>query len=109
MKNKKMRSPVCREGCECEHRHPHRSQLDEGDDFTAHSPEKPLVRQVATRIHGSAGQQQQDVTQRQARHEEVGHIPEAFSGRKCLDEGDVAHQSQHADHTVDRSDDNPGD
>lgn len=103
------RSPVCREGCECEHRHPHRGQLDEGDDFTTRSPEQPLVRQVATCIHRSAGQQQQNVTQRQARHEDVGHIPEAFCGGKCLDEGDIADQPQHADHAVDRSDDNPGD
>lgn len=88
--NKKHSLPVSREGCESEHGHPDRGELNEGDDFAAHSSEQPLLRQVATGIHRSAGHQQQHVPQSEARHEQVRHVADTFGGAKCPDESDVA-------------------
>ena len=50
--------PVSRQCRESEHRHADWSELDEGDNFAAHSPEEPLLCQVTAGIHRSAGHQQ---------------------------------------------------
>ena len=100
--------PVSRESCESEHRHPDRGELDEGDDLTAHPAEQPLLGQVAAGVHRSAGHQQQHVPERQAGHEEVGHVARGLGRGEGLDEGDVADQTQHADDTVHRGDGDAG-
>lgn len=39
--------PVGAEGSESEHVHPHGGELDHPDEFAAHLPEHPLIKEVA--------------------------------------------------------------
>lgn len=97
--------PVCWEGCEREDRHPHRGQLDKGDQLAANPAKQPSVGQVPAGVHGGTGYQEEQVSQSQAGNEEVGHIPHGLHGTEDLNQGDVAHEPYQNDDPINCRDD----
>ena len=97
--------PVCTERRQREHGHADRGELDDGDEFTRRLAEHPLLGQVAERVHGHAGDEQQQVPGRQAGDEDVGHAAHGAVGDEDLHQGDVAHQTHGDDQDVHRGHD----
>lgn len=97
-------SPVGAEGSESEHGNPHGGELDHRDQFAAHFPEHPLVKEVTRGIHWDAGQQQQQVPGGQVRDEDVGDAPHGAVGDKDLHQHDVAQQAHRDDEQVEGRD-----
>lgn len=96
--------PVGAEGSESEHGHPDRGELDDGDQFAAHFPEHPLVKEVARGIHRDAGEQQQHVPGGQVGDEDVGGAPHGAVGDEDLHQHDVAQQAHRDDEQVEGRD-----
>lgn len=92
--------PVRREGSEGEHRHPHRRQLDERDEFTAHTPEQPLVHEVATGVHRGARDQEQEIPQRETGQEQVWHGAHGLHQQTRLHQSYVPHKTHGNDESV---------
>lgn len=97
--------PVRAERREREHRHTDRCQLDDGDEFARRLPEHPLLGEEAEGVHGHAGDQQQQVSRRQAGDEDVGHAAHGAVGDEDLHERDVAQQTHGDDEDVQRGHD----
>lgn len=92
--------PVSAERSEREHRHPDRGELDDGDEFARRLSEHPLLGEVAEGVHGHAGDQQQQVSRRQAGDEDVGHAPHGAVGDEDLHQRDVAQQTHDDDQNI---------
>ena len=97
--------PVCREGRECEDRHPYRSKLDKGDQFAANPAKQPFVSQVPAGIHGRTGYQEEQVSQSQAGDEQVRHVSHGLHSTEDLDQGDVANEAYQNDDSINCRDD----
>lgn len=97
-------SPVGAEGSESEHGNPHGGELNHRDQFAAHIPEHPLVKEVTRGIHWDAGEQQQQVPGGQIRDEDVGDAPHGAVGDKDLHQQDVAQQAHRDDEQVEARD-----
>lgn len=104
--NIKQLLPVRCQRRESEHWHTDRSQLNKGDEFTTHPPKEPLIRQKLTGIHGRAGDQQQQVSESETRHEEIGNIAHGFHDAKCSNECHVTNQSNNYNERVNGGDNN---
>lgn len=89
--------PVRAEGGEREHRNPHRGELDGRDEFAAQLAEHPLIKKVAGGVHWNAGQQQQQVSSRQIRDEDVGDAPHSAVSEEYLHQNDVTQQAHSND------------
>lgn len=100
-------SPVSGERGEREHGHSHRSQLNKRDQLAADAAKKPLVHQVTTGVHWSAGDQEQQVAQSQTGEEEVGNRPQGLHRQTRLHQGHISHQTHTDDESVDSSDSDP--
>ena len=96
--------PVGAEGSESEHGHPHGGELDHRDEFAAHLPEHPLLKEVAGSIHRDAGEQQQHVASGQVRDEDVGDAPHGAVGDEDPHQHDVAQQAHCDDEQVEGRD-----
>lgn len=92
--------PVSAERSEREHRHPDRGELDDGDEFARRLSEHPLLGEVAEGVHGHAGDQQQQVSRRQAGDEDVGHAPHGAVRDEDLHQRDVAQQTHDDDQNI---------
>lgn len=97
--------PVRAERREREHRHADGGELDDGDEFARRLAEHPLLEEVAGGVHGHAGDQQQQVSHRQAGNEDVGHAPHGAVGDEDLHQGDVSQQTYSDDQDVRRGHD----
>lgn len=97
--------PVRAERREREHRHADGGELDNGDEFARRLAEHPLLEQVAGGVHRHAGDQQQQVSHRQAGDEDVGHAPHGAVGDEDLHQGDVSQQTHGDDQDVHRGHD----
>ena len=99
------RVPVRAERREREHGHADRGELDDGDEFARSLAEHPLLREVAEGVHGHAGDEQEQVPQRQAGDEDVGHAAHGAAADEDLHQRDVAQQPHGHDQDVDGSHD----
>lgn len=97
--------PVRREGREREDGHPHRGELDEGDQFAARPAKQPPVGQVPAGIHRGTRYQEEQVPQSQTGDEQVWHVSHGLHGTEDLDQGDVANEAYQNDDPVNCRDD----
>lgn len=74
--------------------------MDKGDQFAADPAKEPSVSQVLAGIHRGACYQQQQVSQSQARDEQVWHISHGLDCTEDLDQGDVANEAYHDDNPI---------
>lgn len=97
--------PVRAERREREHRHADRGELDDGDELARRLAEHPLLGEVAEGVHGHAGEQEQQVSGRQAGDEDVGDAAHGAVGDEDLQQRDVAQQTHGDDDDVHRGHD----
>lgn len=96
--------PVGAESSESKYRHPHGGELDDRDQFAAHLPEHPLVKEVARGIHGDTGEKQQHVPGGQVGDEDVGDAPHGAVADEDLHQQDIAQQAHRDDEQVEGRD-----